>query len=345
MQLSVRKATAEHSSLSICGGGSKSFYGRDTRGDCLDVSGHAGVLSYEPTELVLTARCGTPLSVIESVLAEKKQMLGFEPPYFGKSATIGGAVACGLSGPRRPFSGSVRDFILGCQIINGQAEILSFGGQVMKNVAGYDVSRLMVGAMGTLGLLLQVSVKVLPQPETELSLRMEMSEIEALQSMNRWATKPFPLSALVWDDNCVHIRLSGGSAAVLSAVKRLGGERVENSDEYWVALREHTLPFFETKENLWRLSVAPASPRINLGGSWFYDWGGAQRWLVSDESPDSVYKLAASMGGHATLFRSGNRNGDRFQPLSAPLAKLNRNMKQAFDPHGIFNPFRLYKEW
>ncbi|MCI0653224.1 MAG: glycolate oxidase subunit GlcE [Methylococcaceae bacterium] len=345
LQSAVRDAIARANPLCIQGGGGKSFYGRKARGLILNVSEHSGILHYEASELVITARCGTPLEVIEMSLAEQGQMLGFEPPRFGSHPTLGGAVASGLSGPRRPFSGSVRDFVLGCRIINGLGEILSFGGEAMKNVAGYDLSRLMAGSLGTLAVILDISLKVIPRPEMELTLRQEMNESQAIEKMNRWMGQALPISALAWHRGLGYIRLSGGRRALTAASRILGGEQIENELAFWSLLRDQKLPFFREPGSLWRLSLESAAPHIELSGDWFYEWGGAQRWFVSQDSAQSLFNTASQYGGHATLFRADANRQSVFQPLSEDVARIHRRVKKAFDPHGIFNPGRMYSEW
>lgn len=346
IQQAVREAAATGTALRISGGDTKSFYGRAAAGQPLDVSAHRGIVSYEPTELVITARAGTPLKEIETTLAASGQMLPFEPPYFGESATLGGAVACGLSGPARPYAGSVRDFVLGAVCINGKGERLAFGGQVMKNVAGYDVSRLMVGAMGTLGVLLEISLKVLPRPRCELTVALPMDAAAAIDTMNAWAGQPLPLSACCYDGEVLRVRLSGSESGVRSAREKIGGEEVAQGNTYWADLREHRLPFFASHAPLWRLSVPATTPVPNDGGKWLLDWGGAQRWLVSDEpAAETIRQQASAADGHATLFRGGDRSSEVFQPLAPAIETLHRRLKEAFDPKGILNPGRLYKGW
>ena len=345
IQNSIFQALESEMSIQIVGGGSKSFYGRTPQGKELAINEHQGIVNYHPSELVLTARAGTALSVIEKTLAEQRQMLAFEPPYFSPSATLGGTIACGLSGARRPFTGSVRDFVLGCKIINGKAEVLSFGGEVMKNVAGYDVSRMMVGAMGTLGVLLEVSLKVLPKPMLEKTRIFELDTLDALVQMAELSKKSLPLSGLAYDGSLMYVRLSGAEKTVTAACNVLGGEELADSKLFWLDCNEQRIGFFQTSSDLWRLSVPPATPELSLSGDWFYDWGGGQRWLKTTESKESVFDLAKGVNGHATLFRTRERSGELFQPIPEVLKRLNRNIKIAFDPKAIFNPYRLNREW
>ncbi len=331
--------------LQLRGGGTKAFYGRVPRGEPLELAGHAGVVNYEPRELVLTARAGTPLAEIESLLEQSGQMLPFEPPRFGDAATLGGTVACGLSGPRRPYAGALRDYVLGVRLVNGRGQALRFGGEVMKNVAGYDVSRLMAGALGTLGVLLEVSLKVLPRPEQRLTLVQERAPEEALEAMNRWAGVPLPLTAACYDGLHLYLRLEGAPTAVEAGRQRVGGDPVEEGDRHWADLREQRLGFFRSELPLWRLSLPPTAPLRELPGKQLVDWGGAQRWLLSEAPTAEIRALAERMGGAATLFRGGDREGEVFHPLPAPMAALQRQLKQAFDPAGILNPGRLYREF
>ncbi len=344
--LQERVCAAAHQPTAVCirGGDSKAFYGRTVAGEVLQVGGHRGIINYAPTELVITARAGTPLSELEQALAAHRQMLAFEPPHYGEGATLGGTIACNLSGPRRAWAGAARDFLLGCRLINGKGESLSFGGEVMKNVAGYDVSRLMCGAMGTLGVLLEVSLKVLPRPEAEATLCLQISDSEALGQLHTWARRCLPISASCHDGSELSLRLSGTQGAVDAARKRLGGEAVSDSELFWQRLREQRHAFFHTQKPLWRLSLASDTPPLPLDGKWLYEWGGALRWLISEAPPRMVRAAVEKVGGHATLFRGGDRDGAVFQPLPAGLLKLHRNLKQAFDPHGIFNRGRLYPD-
>lgn len=337
----IKQAIDSNTALQLCGGNTKEFYGRKPVGEVLDTVAHTGVVNYEPTELIITARAGSSLAGIEATLADHGQMLPFEPPAFGEAATLGGTVACNFSGPRRPYAGSARDYVLGTRLINGKGEVVHFGGEVMKNVAGYDVSRLQCGAMGTLGLLLEISLKVLPKPEVELTLVQECGETEAIETMNRLGGQPYPLSAAAYDGNQMYLRLSGSEGGVEAARKRIGGDVDEDGENFWTQLKEHWLPFFDNEETLWRLSLAPATAPLSLEGRSFIDWGGAQRWLRSTESPEHVRKTVARAGGHATQFR----NADRQQPfdnLQPGLLTLHRRLKTSFDPQGIFNPGRMY---
>lgn len=344
----VRQAIADGMSLRICGGGSKTFYGRHCDGAALDLSAHRGVIAYDPAELVITARAGTPLAEIESLLANNGQMLPFEPPHFSSSpqtgkrvATLGGMVAAGLSGPRRPWGGAVRDAVLGVKLLNGRGEVLRLGGQVMKNVAGYDLSRLMAGALGTLGVLLEVSLKVLPRPAEELTLAFELDAECAAARLRQWTRQPLPMSATLIHAGRLHLRLSGSAQGVRAARQMLGGEPSDAA--IWQDVREHTLPFFQSPRPLWRISLPPAAPDLNLPGEQLSEWGGALRWLASDLTGEALRRRVTAAGGHATLFRHHDGRGEVFQPLAPPLFALHRRVKQALDPHGLFNPGRMYE--
>ncbi len=345
-----RIAAAAGAGRSFCirGGGTKDFYGQPPSGEALATNAWRGIVSYEPTELVVTARAGTPLAELETALREKGQCLPFEPPHFGAGATVGGMVAAGLSGPRRSAVGAVRDYVLGVKMLDGKGELLAFGGQVMKNVAGYDVPRLMAGSLGTLGLLTEVSLKVLPLPMAGMTLRFAMGETEALKKLNEWGGKPLPVAASVWHDGALTLRLAGAVAAVRAARQTLGGEEVGDAGAFWQSIREQTHPYFAGGTPLWRLSVASVAPPICCSGPTLIEWGGALRWLRGDQGAEQVRTLAASAGGHATLFRSDaalKNAAGAFQPLSPVLAKIHRNLKQAFDPAGVFNRGRMYPDF
>ena len=333
----IRDAAERGTPLRLRGGGSKDFYGNEARGELLDTRAYAGIVDYEASELVLTARCGTPLTHVEEVLSGKGQYLPFEPPHFG-AATFGGCVAAGLSGPRRACAGALRDFVLGVKLVDGRGRVMQFGGQVMKNVAGYDISRLVAGSLGTLGLIAEASLKVLPRPSMDLTLRLELDETRALDAMNRWAAEPLPISATLWHAGLLDVRLSGSEAAVRGAQAKIGGSPVADG---WRAIREQTHPFFAGDAPLWRLSVP--SSASSLEPSNLIEWGGALRWMRGGE-PGPMRELAKRAGGHATLFRAADKSAGAFAPLEPVLMRLHRALKGAFDPAGILNPGRLYAE-
>lgn len=343
----IREAAAQKRPLCIRGGGTKDFYGGTLNGHKLDTAEYRGIVSYEPTELVITARAGTPLAEVEAALEEKGQMLAFEPPHFGPGATIGGCVAAGLSGPRRAYAGALRDFLLGVRMLDGKGTDLTFGGQVMKNVAGYDVSRLMAGSMGTLGMLLDVSLKVLPRPGATATLRLNCGEADALGLMNDWAGKPLPITATAYRDGDLGVRLGGARAAVDAAARKIGGTAVDPSqaERFWTGMREQSDPFFSGAEPLWRLSVRSTVPPFGLPGRQLIEWSGALRWLKSGAEGKAVRSAAQAAGGHATLFRGGDKAAGVFQTLPSALMNLHRNLKQALDPAGILNPGRMYSEF
>lgn len=347
LQSRIQAALQSNTALCIRGGNSKSFYGREPRGEALDVGDHRGIVNYEPTELVMSARAGTPLREIEQTLAAHNQMLAFEPPYFAEQATLGGTIACNLSGPRRAYSGAARDFVLGTRIINGKAQILRFGGEVMKNVAGYDVSRLMAGAMGTLGVLLEVSLKVLPRPAQELTLQHgDITAARALQTLGQWALTPLPLSASSYHDGQLFIRLCGTEEALRSAHRKLGGEALDEqqAQNFWQSIKEQTHAFFNTPGPLWRLSVARDAAPIDRQDPCLYEWGGAQRWLISQASAQTIRDYAAQAGGHAIAYRRADTRETVFDRPSPALMKIHQQLKQAFDPQGILNPGRQYHD-
>lgn len=339
----IQAANAAETPLFIQGGGSKLFYGNRCGGEVLDTRALTGIVDYQPKELVLTARAGTPLAEIEAVLTRHNQMLAFEPPSFG-AATLGGCVATGLSGPRRPYTGAVRDYVLGVRMIDGTGQALRFGGQVIKNVAGYDVSRLMVGSLGTLGVITEVSLKVLPRPLAEISLQFEIAEALAIETMNRWAGQPLPLSATSWHAGLLSVRLSGAQSAVNAAHAKLGGEMMHDAPAFWQRLREHNTPFFD-KRPLWRLAVKPTQAALGLGDAQWIEWGGAVRWLNTDLPFSKLRQILAAYGGHATLFRGKPVSGGAFPLVSPALLAVHQNLKQRFDPRGILNRGRLYPDF
>ncbi len=364
----VQQARAARASLCIRGGDTKAFYGNPPRGEPLDMGSLCGISSYEPTELVVTVRAGTPLAELEAVLAEKGQCLAFEPPRFApranasaaggadpaavpRAGTVGGMVAAGLSGPSRAAVGAVRDHVLGVTLLNGRGEVLSFGGQVMKNVAGYDVSRVIAGSLGVLGAICEVSLKVLPRAAASTTLRFEMDQASALRRLNEWAGRPLPLHASAWWQGLLVLRLSGAAAAVRAAAQSLGGEVVppDLAAAFWDGLRDQGDEYFvnaraalDDGATLWRLSLPPTAPPLTLDGEGLVEWGGAQRWLCARAPAATVRDAAAAAGGHATLFMGHERSAGVFAPLQSPLDRIHRELKRAFDPDGVFNPGRLY---
>lgn len=373
----VRAAAADATPLRIRGGGSKDFYGQSLHGEVLDTRPLSGIVSYEPSELVVTVRAGTPLAELEAALAERGQALPFEPPRFGggdaaeggnrndggdvngrtKGGTVGGMVAAGLAGPARAAVGSVRDYVLGATMLDGRGQLLSFGGQVMKNVAGYDVSRLLAGSMGVLGVICEVSLKVLPRPVATATLRFDVDEAGAIQRLNAWGGQPLPLNASAWQDGVLHLRLAGAAAAVDAATRRLGGQALgdDEATALWDSLRDQRSAYFaeaqravEAGGTLWRLSVPQVAPPLALPGPTLLEWGGAQRWCYGDLPAERVRAAAAATGGHAMALRTGDaalRAAGVFAPLDAPLARIHRELKRTFDPAGILNPGRLYPDF
>jgi glycolate oxidase FAD binding subunit len=347
----VDSARAHRAPLEIRGGGTKHFLGGTPVGEPLDMTGLAGITSYEPTELVVTARAGTRLSELESALEQQGQCLPFEPPRFAAGGTLGGMVASGLSGPARASIGSVRDHVLGVTLLNGRGEVLTFGGQVTKNVAGYDVSRLMVGSLGILGILCEVSLKVLPVSIASATLRFDWDETRALEQLVSWAALPLPISASAWHAGRLHLRLAGARAAVEAACARLDGERVDpaQAKDWWTGVRDQSDEFFilddaglARGESLWRLSVPAITGAIALPGRQFIEWHGAQRWWKTTAPAAQVLGAATRVGGHATLIRGADKSQGAFAPLSDVLMRVHHQLKQAFDPARIFNPGRLY---
>ncbi len=339
-------ASNSGSPLRLRGNGTKDWYGQQLQGEVLDTTAYTGIVDYDPTELVITARCGTNLREIGKALSAHNQMLAFEPMRFDGMSTIGGIVAAGLSGPRRMAVGAVRDFVLGAVMMDGRGEVLHFGGQVMKNVAGYDVSRLLTGSLGTLGLILEVSVKVLPKPVAQQSLQFSMTETEALHQINVWGGQPLPISASCWYQGRLTVRLSGARAAVDAAILKMGGEVLVDADTFWDQLREHQMAFFaDSTEGLWRLSVPSTTPVLQLPGETLTEWGGAQRWLKTTVDAKTIRAAAEAAGGHAILFRGGDKSVGVFHPLKAPVADIHRRLKASFDPAGIFNPHRMYPDF
>jgi FAD/FMN-containing dehydrogenase len=392
----VLAARRDRTTLDIRGAGTKAFYGGPARGEPLEVRALAGISSHEPTELVVTVRAGTPLQDLEAALAQHGQCLAFEPPRFAdpgsdadtdadvdadvdtdadtdsgiggmlggtRGGTVGGMVAAGLAGPARAAVGGVRDHLLGATLLNGRGEVLSFGGQVMKNVAGYDVSRVLAGSMGVLGVILEVSLKVLPVPTAFTTLAFDVDEAGALQRLNGWRRQPLPIHASSWHAGRLMLRLAGARAAVRAACEQLsgpqGGRAVDGNEAaaWWRGVRDQRLPFFRLRpealargEALWRLSVPAATPCLRSPGDSFIEWGGALRWVRSTAPTAQMRALAAQAGGHATRMRAAAPSpdagalSDAFAPLPAVLMRVHQGLKQAFDPDRVFNPGRLYPE-
>lgn len=339
----VAQAVANGTALQIVGGGSKSFYGNPVDAEVFEVGMHTGVIDYDPAELVITLRAGCNLGQVEALLAEKNQMLGFEPLHLGEDATIGGAIASGLAGPRRAYAGGVRDFLLGVKILSGRGEILNFGGRVIKNVAGFDVSRLMAGALGTLGIILEASLRVIPRFESELTLGFEHSNAAAhIHWINQLGSKPMPLSASCWYQGHSYIRLSGSQQGVDSAAERLGGTQDE---DIWKQLREQKHHFFNTAEKILRLSVPPTREDLFPGESQLIEWCGAQRWLTGDFDIAEIRQKAESIDGTVCVYRGVDPGTQLFHPLNDAMLALHRSLKSSFDPAGILNPGRLYSEF
>ena len=363
----IKSAANTGTPLRIRGGGTKDFYGQSLQGDILDTAGLNGISSYEPSELVVTVKAGTPLTELEAVLAEKNQCLPFEPPHFKPGATVGGMVAAGLSGPARASSGSVKDFVLGVNMVNGKGEALHFGGTVMKNVAGYDVSRLMAGSMGTLGLITEVSLKVLPIAPAEATLKFECTQQQAIDRLNAWGAQPLPLNASCWvaesGQGSLYLRLRGAVAAVDAAIKKMGAEHggvLQNAASGnetvaadWHALRNQnwrSMDFFKLQgdECLWRLSVPDTAPDLQLGDT-IVEWHGAQRWVKRSASEAAhIRSQVNAIGGNAILFIAAQAINTPatavFNPLKAPLDRIHRKLKQEFDPAGIFNRGRMFTD-
>ena len=341
----VAEAAEAGTAVRIRGAGTRGFLGRPVDGQTLDVSGHRGIVNYEPTELVMTARAGTPLDELEATLTEQGQMMPFEPPRFGPGATLGGAIATGLSGPRRPWAGAARDLVLGTRLINGRGEHIRFGGEVMKNVAGYDLSRPMAGSFGTLGILLDVSLKLLPRPAAEATRALEVPMTETYRRVASLQAEGAPISGAAHDGNRLYLRVSGAESAVRQAEARLGGEPLSDPARFWLDLKEHDAPFFTEGENpLWRVALPPAAELPELSGAYWLDWGGQQLWVRTALADATVRERVAALGGHATRFRGGDRTGEVFHPLEPGVAALHGRLKTALDPEHRFNPGRLDPE-
>lgn len=345
----VAAALKQQQPLALIGSGSKAFYGNASESTFqeLHLKHHTGIIAYQANEAFISARAGTPIHVIETLLANNGQMLAFEPPRFSADSTIGGIVAAGLSGPARTWRGSVRDHILGCTILTGYSKINRFGGQTMNNVAGYDIARLMAGSMGTLGVLLDITLKVVPRPANERTITLEMPSTEAYDLLTALNRSTAPLSASCYFDGCLYLRLSGEPRHVLTAHHKIGGDPLTEGDEFWTALRDQTHEFFQQYDRpLWRMSFPPNTQMVsNLEGNSLIEWGGSQRWIYTNIPVNLIRSIATKGQGHATLYRGRLPGVGTFHPLEPAMAKVQRKLKQAMDPQGIFNPSRLYRDW
>jgi glycolate oxidase FAD binding subunit len=349
----VQTARAAKATLRITGGGTKDFYGNAPQGEPLDMKPLAGISNYEPSELVVTVRGGTLLDELEAALAEQGQCLAFEPPRYVARGTVGGMVAAGLAGPARAAAGAVRDHVLGATLLNGKGQVLTFGGQVMKNVAGYDVSRALAGSMGVLGAVCEVSLKVLPVAPATATIRLECDQAEALRRLNAWGGEPLPISASAWWSGMLVLRLAGARAAVQAAQAQLGGEPIDAplAAAFWRGLRDHGDEYFAAAAQaedegaaLWRLGLPTTAPPLTLPGEQLVEWGGAQRWLCTRAGAAQVRDAAAALGGHATLFRGGDKRAGAFHPLDAVQQRIQRALMDAFDPDRVFDRARLYPD-
>ncbi len=340
----VRDAAGDKTALQLLGGNTKAFYGRSIQATPLCLADYSGVVEYEPSELYITARCGTPLDTIEHIIGKENQMLPFEPPHFGPTATLGGAVAAGLAGPRRASSGAVRDSMLGAEIINGKGEYLCFGGKVMKNVAGYDVSRLMSGALGTLGVLMSVTLRLQPRPQCERTAVIPETHADAIHKMNAWARTPMPITATFHDGKHLYVRLAGSSSAVEKCQNEIGGECIEQSEHFWTRVREQTHEAFTSDAPLWRIRVPPSTGPLDISGPCAMEWNGALRWYATHTEASIIREITRQADGQACLFR-GPAIEHVFNPLPPALLKIHQRLKHAFDPEGILNPGKMYPQF
>jgi glycolate oxidase FAD binding subunit len=342
LQNRVRGAVASQRPLCIVGGDSKRHLGREPQGIPIDIKSWSGVVDYQPSELVITVRAGTTIAELQEVLAAENQVLAGEPPEYGGNATVGGTLACNLSGPSRPWSGSIRDHVLGVRMINGKAQHLRFGGQVMKNVAGYDVSRLMAGAMGTLGIVTEVTLKVMPRPEATITMRRSVAAADALQSMNEICRSPLPVTGACWHDGEMRVRLAGLASVIGPAAQQIEDSRAEEDDGFWLRLREMELPFFVAPKDLWCISLRSTHEHFELDLEWLIDWRGARRWLAASWDRDALDARIRKAGGELWHLRGAESDADVFPERGAAYRNVLLRLKQALDPAGIFNPGRLY---
>ncbi len=341
IRTTVLNAYQSQQPLVIQAGNSKEFYGRRIHGAPVSIKNHIGITEYEPSELFITANSGTLLSTIEQTIASENQILPFEPPHFATSATLGGIVATGLSGPRRINSGAVRDCMLGCEIINGKGEYLRFGGKVMKNVAGYDVSRLMCGANGTLGILMSITLRLLPKSKCEQTIVQNIALPDAIDAMNKLASSNYPITATFYHENKLYIRLTGHTSTVSKCIQQIGGEVIDDGDKFWHDVKEQRHSFFSSNSPLWRISVPPNTKKLNIPGDCAMEWHGALRWYTTDENSETIRNIVSEARGHACLFK-GNTQNEVFHPISKHSFNIHKNLKNAFDPKNILNFEKMY---
>ena len=349
LQQQIQSAFENKTACNIIGSASKNFLGNAFPGkETISTKGHTGIISYDASELVMTVRSGTRLQDINAALTENNQCLPFEPPAYSKDATIGGTIACNLSGPARAYSGAARDFVLGAHIINGKGDDLHFGGQVMKNVAGYDASRLMAGAYGTLGLILDVSLKVLPIAQTEITIKSELPANIAITTINELSAQNLPITASCYFDNHLYIRLNSSEKNALSVCqficKKISASEIDNSKAFWLSVKEQQHSFFNTDKTITRLSLPATTQAVEFDGEQLIEWGGALRWLKSDLDIQQIRQTIQQHGGHVSAYRNSSSDSEFFHPLEPGARILHQRLKHAFDPAGILNPGRLYKE-
>ena len=347
LQEYLQQAYARKEPVYIVGDNSKGFLGPRCEARPYSMKPYQGIVSYEPSELVVTVKAGTRLEELVAMLSEQQQMLAFEPPQYSIDSTVGGMVAAGLAGPRRPYAGSVRDYVLGVQCMNGQSQLLSFGGQVIKNVAGYDVSRLLCGSYGTLAVLTQVSLRVAPRPETELSYAIELERDAAFDQLHQWIMAGLPISAAAYYNQQCLLRVSGQEKVLQMMVQRLlPSTKVAIDNAFWQQLNTQQLDFFSANDMpLWSVYLPSGQHHLSLQGEHLWDWGGMRLWLKSDLPGSAIREHTASLGGHAVKMGQVMDDEEAFEPLPEALVKYHRRIKQAFDPGGILNPGRMYRDW